>query len=250
VSPSTPDKSGNDDLSFLNAIPDSAAGGFDLDEILASLPTTSTVLNSIVDFPASSEDGETVTLATRVPPSWVEQIDRIREMPGTNLPDIWPKRSNFLRWAIMIGMQHITRIAAEINSDGRLDSPLDPTLRAQISIEQIGGEIDTRAATVNTITVRVKTMAKAIDDLRRIGQQPEAADWINRWMEIANEQDNDFWTDVFIMSLVKEPSIREALSELIMLGYILDEKLIDLCITEKIIEHRPGDSDHEGQWLK
>jgi hypothetical protein len=245
----SPTPSSSDGNGFLDGLPSSTNDGLDLDAILGSLPTTTSTLNAIVDFAASSDDGESVTIATRVPPSWVEQIDRIREMPGTNLPDIWPKRSNFLRWCVMMGMRHILTISNEINTDGRLESPIDPTLRAQISVEQIGGEIDTRAATINTITVRVKTMAKAINDLRHIGQQAEAANWVNRWMEIANQQDAEFWHDVFVMTLVREESVREALVELIMGSFIVDEQLIDICIAEKLIEHRPGDSDHMGAYL-
>ena len=237
-----------DNLDFLSGLPDSL-GHMDIDDLLDSLPTTTNVLNAIVDFPASSDDGETAVLSCRVPLSWQEQVDKIREMPGTVLPDIWPKRSSFVRWCIFIGMREITRVAGELNKEGRLENALDPTLRAQISIEQLGGEIDTRASTINTITVRVKTMSKAVDDLRRIGQHVEAADWINRWMEVANEQETDFWRNVFMMALVREESIRQALGELIINGYIVDEQLIDLCITENIIDHRPGDSDHTGKWL-
>ncbi len=207
---------------------------------LDSLPTT-VERNVIVDYPASSDDGEGVPLSTRVPAQWIEIIDRIRQMPGTNLPDVWPKRSNFVRWSIIQGMQRVLEISKTLNEDDIAQMDIDPLLRAQITLEQAGGELEARAQTINNIFSRVRTIARAAQELVAVGELVEPANLINRWSDSAHEQASPFWRDTFLLALVNEPELADTLRLLIMGGHIVDERLIDMCVTSGVISRRPDE---------
>lgn len=211
-----------------------------LDALLASVPVGPGV-ESFIDYPASSQDGEGQVISARVPLHWLEIIDRLREMPGTNLPDIWPKRSNFVRWAIMQGIMIVTATAKELNAEGRLDQPLDPMIRAQISTEKIGGALEAKARLVNHIAAQVGEIASAVNNLIALDEEIEAANLINTWNEEAHEQETPHWRDVWLKSLLNEPNVHVSLAVLINNGHLVDERFIDMCIQRGIIEGRPDD---------
>lgn len=216
-----------------------------LDALLASIPIGPGV-EAFIDYPASSQDGEGQVVSARVPLHWLEIIDRLREMPGTNLPDIWPKRSNFVRWSIMQGIMIVTATAKELDADGRLERPLDPMIRAQISTEKIGGALEAKARLINHIAAQVSEIAAATNTLIALDEEIEAANLINTWNEEAQEQETPHWRDVWLKSLIREPDLHASLATLINNGHLVDERFIDMCIQQGIIEGRPDDLLDQG----
>lgn len=197
-------------------------------EWLDSIPTAPVLSNLLMDYPASFSDADGVPLSTRVPAHWIEQIDELRQMPGTNLPDFFKRRATFVRWAVFIGMQTLHKISAEMNAEGRLDHQLDPTLRARIFLEKQGGQVAARAEAMNEAKAKVKEIAEAVAQLVEMSELAEAANLINGWLEGARDQDSPFWSHFFCKLLVSDPMMRDQLQTLIDHSQITDEYLIAL----------------------
>ena len=199
------------------------------DEYLASLPTRITPLSELfTDYPASTGDSDGVQVSTRIPADWLEQVDSIRQLVGTMMPDIWPTRARFFRWCIQQGMRAIQTVSAELNAEGRLEQPMDDTLRARIFIEHEGGRLAARADTMNMARDQIDSIAQAVNSAIFLHEYAEAADMINAWIDGAREQSSPFWTNYMCKLLVDHELLRDALRTLVSEGMLVDEYLINL----------------------
>jgi hypothetical protein len=203
---------------------------------LDSAPVTTDLGQSLVDFPSSTGETEGVTLSTRVPAHWVTAIDTIRQKPGTNMPNVWPRRSNFVRWCIHVGMRELYRISQELDREGRLLEPMDPSLRARIFLEQQAGAVTARADTQNEARINIQRIAEAVNELVAYNELAEAADMINTWMEGATSQASPFWQMFFTKVIVEEPTLKTPLAMLINDGHIVNDYLVETARRYKIID--------------
>ncbi len=196
---------------------------------LEDLPTTTSDLDSILSaFPASVEGDAGVPIHTRVPASWLLIIDQIREQPGTILPNIWPTRSDYFRWCLHLGTRELYRVSKELNTEGRLSQPMNPTLRARIFLEQEGGEVTMRADTMIAANAQIETIAKAVDILINVREITEAVDLVNTWLSGASAQDSPFWRSYIYKLLVDNDTMKPHLRRMIMNGLLHDTYLLEL----------------------
>lgn len=222
---------GATDLFNLDSIPTATDGMPNANAWMDSIPT-SLVPDEIVDYPASDPDGGSDPLTTRVPRSWLDMIDSIRQKPGTQSPDLWPKRSNFVRWCVFQGIKRMRVIQQQID-DGE---PLDPTLQARIFIEKQGGHIAARAQIMNDATTRANEIAEAVTQLMAMDEYPEAADMLNQWIAAATENDSPFWRTFFCRILLLNEKCAAAVKSLVKDGYIVDEFFISLATTAHVLD--------------
>ena len=201
---------------------------------LDSIPTASQSAEWLVDFPSSLGDGESVQAQTRIPIQWVEQIDELREKPGSKIPlaSLWPKRANFYRWCIFIGMRKLREI---IREEDLADD--DPVLDTLLFVEQTGGRLSARANVINDALQRVDTISKATAQLIAIGENTEAASLINQWIlgarQLGRNDDSKYWENIMAKMLVFNPTAGAVVRHLVNLGYITDEYVIDIVAAQE-----------------
>lgn len=197
-------------------------------EWLDQLPTSTSLGDGLIDYPSGGDEASGFPLSTRVPAHWIVQIDSIRQMPGTNLPDIFPRRSSFVRWCIFEGMKKIWAISQELNTEGRLAQPIDSTLAARIFLEKKGGAVSAQAEAMNDATRKMDTLSEAVKTLVDMGEFNEAAEMINDWVDGAREQQSPFWVNFLCKLVVTNQVMREHVKILIDHGYIVDEYILEL----------------------
>jgi len=215
-------------------------------EWLDALPTDTDSLSRLIDYPASYDGEESIPVHTRVAPSWVETMNRMRELPGTNLPkDIWPTMGSLFRWCIMQGMLQFRMIMEDLNREGRLEEPLDPILSTQIFLERTAGELAARSNAITDARKKASAVAEAVNLLVGMQEYAEAADMINKWIENAQElsriHQSPFWERLMIKAIVDEPTIASALVFLSDHGHIVDEYVQSLISTFNLRERKPED---------
>lgn len=208
---------------------------------LDSLPTTvvEDLSDIFTDYPASVGDSEGVSISTRIPASWLEQFDVIREMPGTNLPDIWSTRAKLLRWCVMQGLRAIKATADELNAEGRLSQPLDATLSARIFLEHKGGKIAARADAMNMARSQVEDIAQAVSSAIAMHEDAEGADMINEWISGARLQQSPFWQNYLVKLLVDHEQLRYAIRHFTENGLLVDEYTIELAAQHGVYDDPP-----------
>lgn len=192
-----------------------------------NIPATVTSLDLLVNFPASGSNGESVPIHTRIPVDWLEEISRIRELPGTLLPHgIWKTTGEFYRWAIFIAIREVDKIQRELDSEGAHD----PIINARIFVERTGGNLAARAAVIGDARRRATDLGEALTALYKLGEFDEAAEMIMQWVEqarqMATEYDSKYWERLMVKTLITEPSAVQPILDLIEHGYIIDDYLL------------------------
>lgn len=193
------------------------------------LPADITSIDLLVNFPASGSNGESIPIHTRIPVDWLNEIARIRELPGTLLPQgIWKTTGEFYRWAIFMAIREVDKIQRELDTEGSHD----PIINARIFIERTGGNLAARAAVIEDARRRATDLGGALTTLYKIGEFHEASEMIMQWVEqarqLAVEYDSKYWERVMVKTLITEPSVVQPLVDLIDNGYIVDDYLLGI----------------------
>ena len=240
--PASPPKFNADAYDFLDEIPTTVRGNpnHNSRDLLASAPSMVEGLDDIfTEYPAGSGEDDGTSLSARVPNHWLDAIDIIRQMPGTNFPDIFKTRSRFVRWCIAVGIKSMVRMADELNEEGRLEAPLDPTLRARIFMENQAGRLAARSDAINMAREQVESIAGAVSNCIEFGEITEAADLVNSWIQGARDKQSPFWQNYLCSLIVSNDVLKDSVRKLVVEGHITDEYVIDLAEHAGLLDVRP-----------
>lgn len=217
------------------ASPDSLAGGLaDEEETqrwLDAIPTAYSLLDRFtISYPATTFVGEeSIQLQTRVPASWVAQIEEIREKVGTRLPrGTWKTISEWVRWAIGNAIADSRTLQQALDNGTDLTNPI---INAQLFLERRGGQLEARANVMADAATKAAKLAEAIRRLMfQLDEKAEAADLITEWFEGAREMRNSsvFWENYFRKILIGLPDMPKVITTLIREGYIVDEEIAEM----------------------
>lgn len=207
-----------------NDMPDPLA---DVAAGIASLPTTDDPIASL-DLP-SDDAGDLVPVTARIPISWLEQIDRLRQATNSRMPNIFPTRAKFSRWAHYVGMQELQRAFDRINDPA---NQLDPILDARLFLERSGGDLAARTATMTEAVDKLQKLAESLEMDIKIAEYEEATRRVNLWLSGASIQTGDYWQRFFVKAIGLVPSLCESLHTLAQLNYIKPDDLLAAAIEQ------------------
>lgn len=213
---------------------------------LEELPTASSPLDELVDYPATTYPGEeTMVISTRVPISWAAQFEEFRDKIGSRMPKkIWARNSDLARWCIGFGFKHLRRIQEQLDS-GQLDPT--PLLAVQHFLEETGGRLAAHASIRADARAKARRIAEALTDMIRDGEEEEATNLVLQWFDGARafRATSTYWENTLILSLLKAPGGLRSIAYLCEKGYIVDPEICSLAssglITEEPLEENDAD---------
>lgn len=197
-----------------------------LDRAIDAIPLTDDPIASL-DLP-SDEAGEMTGVHARVPIAWLEQMDAIRQLPGTRMPDVWKTRARLIRWCIYQGLMVIQQASARINEP---DAKIDPILQARLFVEKTGGDLQARAVTAQETIEKLQRIGESVELDIRLGEHAEAARRVNQWIEGAYAQESPYWQRFFIKAISQIPQLADSVRTLITMGLVPDSELLQSALT-------------------
>lgn len=210
------------------------------DTDLGDVPLEISEISDIVRYvPTQDLGGESMVFNARVPVQWGVIVDSIRQKPGGGLPPgMWPTRSDFVRWAIAVGIKHLARLQRAYE-DGEVS---DPTLDAMDFVERKAGYIAARAKIITDANDNLNAVAEAVRICVDLGEYEEAAGMIDDWLtEAAASQKDPFWRRYFYRIVTTNEILRPALTYLFEHEYLADGKL-KVMLEERIARESDPDT--------
>ncbi len=193
---------------------------------IAALPTATSPLDELVDYPASTYPGEeTIVISTRVPISWASQFEEFRDKIGSRLPrKIWARNSDLARWCIGYGFKHLRKLQEQLDR-GEIEPT--PALAVQHFLENVGSRIVAHAAMREDAKYKAKRLVETASSMYEDGQYVEAAELVLLWVDGARafKESAPYWYDTMLVILTQTPGAVTLLEQLVEGGYIVDDEL-------------------------
>ena len=194
--------------------------------------------------PASHDAGESTRQWFRIPVEWLAAIDRIREAPGTNLPDYFPNRSLFYRWCVGEGFRTLRKLAKEANATEGWQ-PLDGMLQMLLANEELKGRSEMRARLIINAQASAQSVIEGVRVLLRSEQAVQAANELNDWADTVAGVEDEYWGTVHAGAMLGDMDNKAVVGELIRKGLITNQWLLEAAVVHGVISQVPGDYREE-----